>query len=490
MRKKADLMNTVVFIRVFLKGVRGNISVFLFLFVFNGMAQNWSISGSNANTVVDGVAIVARTNSPNGFGSSVMNPSGTNFWSSPNVVNSQALRSQFTWDNSITFEFRDPSTNQLVEVENPVIHIDHLGAIQHVVTVTFFGVFVRSTSFSPLLTIHNGLSWQRLAGTSDFVTNGNNGVYDSSAGSRVYGVTVGTEENPSGNEWRLPAAGSLRINGTVSSFTLTVPHFRGPRAPLGDGIRFFFSDLNRFNNTTAVDDNYNVDYGTTLQGNLLSNDRDDQGDIQNAVPMEIMTAEGGNVVLSESGDFTYIPPPGFSGTDNFVYTVCDDWNPSACDQGEVTIVVEGFSPPDYYPTLFTTNTIVTGGTGYIDFYIALGEANGNNSNGLIPVEVRIPDSDRFTFAFDQGWTAMHGTSIDNGDWSYKEEFGIHKFEYIGNGGIFVGSTLSRIGVRATFNSPSNASGKVPLKVTVKYDSGGQVNIANDNEQDIIEYRNN
>ncbi|CAM1366996.1 hypothetical protein TSEDIMI_40010 [Tenacibaculum sediminilitoris] len=145
--------------------------------------------------------------------------------------------------------------------------------------------------------------------------------------------------------------------------------------------------------------------------------------------------------------------------------------------------------PDFYPTLFTGKTLVIGRSASIDFYIIVGEAKGSDSDESIPVEVRIPDSDRLKMEFVPSLVTINGVDIDNSLWSYKKELGLHKFTYIGNGGVFTGNTFSKIGIKAVFNSPENAKGKLPLKVTVKYDSGGQINIKNDNDEDIIEYNN-
>ncbi len=148
-----------------------------------------------------------------------------------------------------------------------------------------------------------------------------------------------------------------------------------------------------------------------------------------------------------------------------------------------------FSPPDYYPTLFIGKTVVNGKTAKIDFIIFVAEANGEDANGLNPVEVRIADSDRFSFEFDKNLTTLNGTKINNSNWNYRKESGLHKFIYEGNGEVFLGNAFSRIGVNETFHSPENSLGQVPLKVTVKSDSGGQVNTRNDNDQDIIQYNN-
>ena len=142
--------------------------------------------------------------------------------------------------------------------------------------------------------------------------------------------------------------------------------------------------------------------------------------------------------------------------------------------------------PDYAPTLLTNKTQINGSEGAIDFVILIAESNEENANGVNPVEVRIPDSKRFRFSFNDQLTSLNGYELNNFNWIYKLENGLHKFTYKN---IFIGKSEEKIGVNAIFISPENSKGEVPLKVTIKADSGGQENRGNDNDQDIIKYSN-
>ena len=51
--------------------------------------------------------------------------------------------------------------------------------------------------------------------------------------------------------------------------------------------------------------------------------------------------DNGTLVLNADGSFSYVPNDGFTGTDSFVYSVCDDGTPQACDQATVYITVGG-----------------------------------------------------------------------------------------------------------------------------------------------------
>ena len=82
----------------------------------------------------------------------------------------------------------------------------------------------------------------------------------------------------------------------------------------------------------AVDDAYATGLNSTLtvgaaQG-VLTNDTDPNGTGGLSVDPNPQTNPGnGSLTLNADGSFTYVPNPGFSGSDAFSYRVCDDGNP-------------------------------------------------------------------------------------------------------------------------------------------------------------------
>src|SRR5262249_27925278 len=61
--------------------------------------------------------------------------------------------------------------------------------------------------------------------------------------------------------------------------------------------------------------------GPDLPGGLLVNDHDDDGD-----PLQVVLVQGpatGRLTLEADGAFTYLPDPGFIGSDSFTYKVTD-----------------------------------------------------------------------------------------------------------------------------------------------------------------------
>ncbi|MFC2176506.1 Ig-like domain-containing protein, partial [Bacteroidota bacterium] len=76
-----------------------------------------------------------------------------------------------------------------------------------------------------------------------------------------------------------------------------------------------------------------------VSGDLLANDFDPNGDniVVNTTP--ISGPYSGSVVINGDGTYTYTPPVGYTGTDQFVYQICDDGTPSLCAQATAYITV-------------------------------------------------------------------------------------------------------------------------------------------------------
>ncbi|MEP3308339.1 MAG: Ig-like domain-containing protein, partial [Gilvibacter sp.] len=93
------------------------------------------------------------------------------------------------------------------------------------------------------------------------------------------------------------------------------------------------------NITVANDDAYNGRPNEAINGNVSDNDNDPEGDDQTVNTTPVSGPSNGSVTLNEDGSFEYIPNTDFVGTDQFVYSVCDDGSPQACDQATVYITI-------------------------------------------------------------------------------------------------------------------------------------------------------
>ncbi len=293
--------------------------------------------------------------------------------------------------------------------------------------------------------------------------------------------------NPDGSYTYVPNTGFIGVD----SFEYTVCDNTTPTPLCDTAVVTIHVMAGDENITVANDDAYFTvaDIANNqVSGNVLDNDFDPEGDAQTVNTALVTTVQNGSLTFNADGSFEYTPNSNFFGQDSFTYEVCDDGTPQACDQATVIIMVAEFLPPDYYPTLFTSRTIVNGPSAVIDFVVYIGEANNQLSNVIEPVEVWIVDNDRFTFSIDP-ITELNGYNVHNADWTYQLEGGYHKFIYIGNGGLFPGHYFSGIGVKAIFNSPDDSKGTTPLTVIIKSNSGGEINDANNIDQDIIRYNN-
>lgn len=93
----------------------------------------------------------------------------------------------------------------------------------------------------------------------------------------------------------------------------------------------------------ATNDSYNISpnsvfWAPSFRG-LLTNDSDPDGDsLTVVVPAPVTNTDHGELVLRANGAFQYIPVPGFSGTDSFVYTLQD--GQGGTDQATVTLTIQ------------------------------------------------------------------------------------------------------------------------------------------------------
>lgn len=89
----------------------------------------------------------------------------------------------------------------------------------------------------------------------------------------------------------------------------------------------------------AEDDSNTTEVNTPVSGNVLTNDDDPNGDDLEVTGTPVSGPSHGSVDLEDDGDYTYTPDNGYSGTDSFVYEVCDDADNSMCDEATVTITI-------------------------------------------------------------------------------------------------------------------------------------------------------
>jgi hypothetical protein len=113
----------------------------------------------------------------------------------------------------------------------------------------------------------------------------------------------------------------------------------------------------------ANDDNETTPYNTPVTADVKGNDTYPSGAVFN----NTSNPSNGTLVFSSNGTYTYTPAPGFTGVDQFTYTVClPAPNGTVCDAATVTIVVGPIAEDDSYTTPYDTdvNSSVPGNDTY------------------------------------------------------------------------------------------------------------------------------
>ena len=79
--------------------------------------------------------------------------------------------------------------------------------------------------------------------------------------------------------------------------------------------------------------------GMMVNGNVLTNDSDPEGNTLTVNTTPSINPSHGSVTLNANGTYIYTPVAGYTGEDSFSYQVCDNGTPSACATASVTIDV-------------------------------------------------------------------------------------------------------------------------------------------------------
>jgi gliding motility-associated-like protein len=87
----------------------------------------------------------------------------------------------------------------------------------------------------------------------------------------------------------------------------------------------------------AINDEYTILMGETLDGTVLTNDLDPEGDDLMVTTTTVSGPLMGIVTMNSDGTFNYLSPPNFTGTDQFIYEVCD--TEGNCAQATVIITI-------------------------------------------------------------------------------------------------------------------------------------------------------
>jgi len=143
-------------------------------------------------------------------------------------------------------------------------------------------------------------------------------VRDSAPFDFCYSFTPGANYNGE-SIWELSVRDDGGLAGTISVKIIIIPVNDPP---------------------VAVHDLVTALRNVPLDGNVLDNDFDIEGNAMSVNVTPIVNVQHGKVTLNSDGRFTYISDKTFKGIDSLVYEVCDHGIPSRCAQASLVISVE------------------------------------------------------------------------------------------------------------------------------------------------------
>ncbi|WP_457618396.1 FG-GAP-like repeat-containing protein, partial [Lutibacter sp.] len=339
----------------------------------------WTVpntTGSHAETDLgNGITILWDiTNPGNTISQNPFNPVGDDvateiFWSDPTMAASNSLEYIYFWDTVVTISYVDSTTGSPISVLNPIIHLDKIGGE------------VGLNPLSATLTLLGGLTWTELAGTLDFEVTPTT-VVDKSLLIGVNGVLNGVDSN-----WQIDggtAAGTLQVNGLVSSFSINMANVGSPGT--GDGIRMIFEasalcdfDGDNIPNHLDLDSDNDGIYDVEESGQTTNGsgavDANHDGMLDGAVGMN------GYNNLIESNDTSGASPTiatSDSDTDGGIDSLELDSDGDGCNDTTEAGYTDGDSDGllGNSPVTVDTSGVVTSGTDGYNPYPLDGDTNG------------------------------------------------------------------------------------------------------------------
>jgi len=193
---------------------------------------------------------------------------------------------------------------------------------------------------------------------------------------------------------------SSRMPGGVYTITLTGTDRAGASAT----ARVVLTVVNPA--PVALDDAATLAENSVLEGSVLGNDHDPDGDTLRVDPMPVAGPRHGRLDLRPDGRFTYTPDADFHGADSFTYAIVDSdgGRSTATVHLTVTSVNDG---PTASADLVTTREDTP-----VDGRIAAGD---RNADPLLYAIETPPASGRVTLRPDGGFTYIPNSGFHGGD---------------------------------------------------------------------------
>ena len=240
-------------------------------------------------------------------------------------------------------------------------------------------------------------------------------------------------------------------------------------------------DEDPLNSTDAEDDFATTPFNTVNTGNVMTNDRDWEGDIQTVTAQTTTVAGKGTLVLNNDGTYTFTPVNGFTGPVSFPYTTCDNATPQVCASAILTITVGAASPlanPDFTPSNdIDALSFPTAGSAR-DFIVNISEILNAPSTGQVIFRLRKVSA--FTITYNPTATTANvfgGRPVNNNDWIFTEDANFITLT-LKPGLTINGFAFSSVGFTITRKAGIPINTTQNITSTIQTDSGGDSNATN------------
>ena len=294
-----------------------------------------------------------------------------------------------------------------------------------------------------------------------------------------------------------PANGTATVNSLTGDITYTpAPNFTGndtlyysisdnvePNAATSMAMQIISVEaIGRTNLTLAADDYVHISANTVASGNVLTNDKDPEGNTQTVTAQNVTVAGKGVFLLNTDGTYTFTPENNFTGCVSFPYRVCDDAPVSACAGGTVYILVSLVVNPDLTPTTRINNgTFIESQNSTRNFVLEINEIFGRITEAAsVPIKVKVNKSDNFNYSFDPAATTANvpGTiAVDNTKWDLIQNNSAAMIFQLKPGFEITGNNTLRIYIQMQVYTGA-AEGTENQTVSVFNGSGVEVNYLN------------
>ncbi|HRB41126.1 MAG TPA: Ig-like domain-containing protein, partial [Bacteroidia bacterium] len=237
------------------------------------------------------------------------------------------------------------------------------------------------------------------------------------------------------------------------------------------------------NTTSAADDFVDTDAGVEVSGNVAMNDIDPEDDFQ-TVGAYTSTVDAGTLVMEADGDYTFTPALGFSGSVDFVYTICDDQVPVQCADATLHILVKGSDVPDLTPTIVLSNAAFSDGETKA-LAVNIIEILGKPTNDQTVFTLQAPPGFIIS-AFDPNMTDVTPSGstnrvVTNIQWHQVSLTATKLVVKANTGTIIAGTTRAVLGFNVTRDfATTGSTGNISVTITddgvLGYDSNGDNNL--------------